>query len=163
MTDPEAEVHYSTITGYNKNDPSTDRGAVELDVLNYFTSNPRMIASMGSQLLKFINISHSSVQDVKYSVNKLGNAYLGVMLPENAMTYEPWVVDENAAILGGHAINVVGYDDPKKLFYIVSWGQVIPMTYDFFLKYCEEAWSLYSEFWIQSTNTHLGDFDHSGV
>ena len=91
MTDNEAEVHYSAITGYVPGKSATDTGAVELDVLKYF-SNIKMISSSPAQLTKFIAVSSMSIEDIKYSVHALGNCYIGVNLPDSAMTFNTWDV-----------------------------------------------------------------------
>ena len=68
-----------------------------------------------------------------------------------------------AKIEGGHCVNIVGYDDPNSLLFIVSWGQAIGMTYNFFKTYAEEAWTLYSTDWVQQNGVDMSQFDHARV
>jgi hypothetical protein len=147
MTDLEALVQYEIIGGYKLGDASTDQGCVELNVLQYFEDHGIMAGSQKINLTKFISVDQNSIQEVKKSVFHLGNCYLGLTLPSNAMQTKLWTIDSTATIEGGHCVNVVGYDDNQSLLYIVSWGTVIPMTYDFFAKYTEESWSLFSNEW----------------
>jgi len=162
MTDLEALAHYSAIVGYDPKNPNTDTGAVELDVLNYF-KNVTMIASQPVQLLRFIAISSLAIDDVRYSIHNLGNCYIGINMPDSAMNFNTWDVVPGAKIIGGHCVNVVGFDHPNQLLFVVSWGQVIPMTYNFFQTYCEEAWSLYSLDWVQAVGASLSTFDHQTI
>lgn len=147
MTDAEAETAYEILGHYIPGDQSTDNGCVELDVLNYFKNHGIMAASQNYKLTKFLATPARSLSQIKASIFHLGNCYFGYNLPDNALQTTLWTVDPNAQIAGGHAINAVGYDDSKSLLYVVSWGTVVPVTYDFHQRYCEEAWSLYSTDW----------------
>src|ERR1700722_5474583 len=159
MSDDEAKAHYSAITGYVDGDDSTDNGAVELNVLNYFKT-AKMIHSTPCNLTKFISIDYTDIEQVKYSTANLGNCYIGVNLPQSALQTNLWDVVAGSPIEGGHCVNIVGYDDPNQLLYIVSWGTVVPMTYRFFQTYCEESWSLYSLDWITQSGVGVTHFDH---
>lgn len=147
MTDPEAEEAYEIIGGYIPGNASTDNGCVEVDVLKYFKNHGILAAGKLHKISNYLFVSPKNLNQVKQSIYHLGNCYFGYNLPSNAMQTTLWSVDPNAQIEGGHAINAVGYDDEKKLLYIVSWGEVVPVTYDFHQTYCEEAWSLYSTDW----------------
>ena len=148
MTDLEAKVQYEICGNYVDGDPSTDNGCVELDVLNYFQGHGIMAASQIVNLSKFVSVTPTDLVQIKQAIYHLGNCYLGYNLPNNAIQTNLWTIDPNAQIAGGHAVNAVGYDDTQNLLYVVSWGCVVPVTYDFHNKYCEEAWSLYSNDWM---------------
>jgi hypothetical protein len=148
MTDSEAQVQYEILGHYVPGDDKTDNGCVELDVLNYFQNHGIMAASQIVKLDKFLSVPATDLNQVKSAIHHLGNCYFGYNLPSNALQTNLWNIDTTATIEGGHAINAVGYDDSQNLLYIVSWGEVIPVTYDFHQKYCEEAWSLYSDVWV---------------
>lgn len=166
MTDAEALDHYKAITGFDGNmtiNPNpTDTGAVELNVLQYF-SQIRMVASQPFQLSKFINIQTLDIEEICYSIQNLGNCYFGVNLPSNALSVQTWDVVPGTKVVGGHCINGVGFDKPNQLIYIVSWGQVIPVTFRFMQAYLEEAWTLYSPDWLIQTGIQLHNFDHQTI
>lgn len=147
MTDLEALVQYEILGGYKLGDITTDNGCVEVSVLQYFQDHGIMAGSQKINLTKFISVDHTAIGEIKKSVFHLGNCYIGLQLPSNAIQTQLWTVDKTATNEGGHCVNVVGYDDNQNLFYIVSWGTVIPMTYDFFTTYVDESWSLYSNEW----------------
>lgn len=150
MTDQEALVQYEICGNYDPKNPATDQGCVELNVLNYFQSHGIMAGSNLLALSNFVNVQHDDLNQIKSSIVNLGNCYLGYNLPSNALQTVLWSVDPTSTIEGGHCINAVGFDDSQSLLYVVSWGEVIPVTYDFHIKYCEEAWSLYNQEWINA-------------
>jgi hypothetical protein len=146
MTDLEAEVQYQILGQYVPGDANTDNGCVELDVLNYFKTHGIMAGSQIVHLNRFLSVPHNDLQQIKSAIHHLGNCYFGYELPSNAASQTNlWDIDLSAQIEGGHAINAIGYDDNQQLLYVVSWGEVVPVTYDFHQKYCEESWSLYSD------------------
>lgn len=148
MTDLEAEVFYQINGHYIPGDASTDNGCILLDVLNYFQGHGMMAASQNYKVNKFLSVERNDLTQIKSSVFHLGNCYLGLNFPSNALQTNLWTIDPNATAAGGHCVNVVGFDDTQNLLYVVSWGTIVPMTYDFFIKYCDEAWSLYSDDWV---------------
>lgn len=151
MTDLEANTFYQIIGGYIPGNTATDNGCVELDVLNYFNTNGIMAASQLIKIDKFLSLTPSNIEQIKASVFHLGNCYIGLNLPQSALQTTSWDVVPNSPVAGGHAVCVVGYDDTKQVLYIVSWGCVIPMSYQFLTTYCDESWSLYSTDWINKT------------
>ena len=85
-------------------------------------------------------------EEVKLAVYYFSAVGIGIQFPASAMDQfnnkEPWSVVASSSIEGGHYIPIIGYDD--KYLYCVTWGQIQPMTYDFFSKYCDEAWCIFS-------------------
>jgi hypothetical protein len=156
MTDLEAQVQYEILGGYdpkqtkaNGSNP-TDQGCIELNVLQYFQTHGIMAGSKLHPLIKFVNVPTINLDQIKSSIINLGNCYLGYNLPTNAIQTTLWDIDPTATIEGGHCVNAVGFDDSLNLLYVVSWGTIVPVTYNFHNKYCEEAWSLYNQAWIDA-------------
>lgn len=162
MTDDQALADYEVCGNYDPANPATDGGCVCLDVLKYF-SQPRAIGNTQKTLTKFVSVPLNNIEQLKFSIHALGNCYLGINLPTNAETLDTWDVVKGSPIAGGHCVTCVGYDDPNSLIYLVTWGAVIGMTYNFYNTYVEEAWSLYSADWILNSGAHLGVFDHARV
>jgi hypothetical protein len=99
---------------------------------------------------------------VPQAVYLFGGCYIGVLLPKYAMKPSqpghPPTADGNAdwdltaAELaakgtladsdpkGGHCVCVVGYDTQG--LQIVTWGRLARMSWDFFMRYCDEAWAV---------------------
>jgi hypothetical protein len=141
-------------------DPKTganDDGAVELFVLREARKNGMRASGtdQGQDLMKLIAFAAVDVHNpvmVKLATYLFGGLYLGIDLPVTASRQQsvnqPWDdtgdqgPDGQPGGWGGHAVNVVGYDDANQMFSIVTWGKVQQMTYRFFARYVEEAWAL---------------------
>lgn len=161
-TDQNAIDIYSAVTGYNPADPNTDNGAAELDVLNY----ARKIGFLGHSLLAFASIEISVIAQIKYAIYLFGGAYIGVELPLSVQGATSWEVPPsgtagNGAVgsWGGHAVIVVGYDDAKQEFTVITWGQPLQMSYAFFSAYCEEAYALLSADFASGAKPSPSGFD----
>lgn len=66
----------------------------------------------------------------------------GLFLPLSAYTQwgagQPWSFVPGSPIVGGHAILAIGFDNDY--VYCVTWGKVIPVTWEFFRVYVFEAY-----------------------
>ena len=70
---------YERWCGYDPNDPNTDQGGVELDVLNLW----RQQGISGHKLLSYAAIDRTNYRHVQYAINEF-NVYIGVELPVSA-------------------------------------------------------------------------------
>jgi hypothetical protein len=146
---------YEVVGGYNPADPSTDRGAVILDVLNYWRKtgiDKHKVMAFAELELK----NHSQVEDAVYL---FGNCYIGVQLPVSAQNQTVWAVPPGGPTgqgapgsWGGHAIPIVAYD--TRGLTVVTWGALKRMTWSFLDTYCDEGYAVLSQDWINST-THV--------
>jgi hypothetical protein len=140
---------YSKITGYTPGKPDTDNGAIVMDVLNYWRKN----SVEGHSIEAYAYLNTKDIKDAKDSVFYFGNAYLGVSLPISAQDQEIWDVPCLGArgkgakgSWGGHAIPAVAYD--PNYIYVITWGKIKKMTWDFYTTYCDEAYALLSTSWV---------------
>ncbi len=134
---------YEKVTGYNPNEPNTDNGAVEIDVLNYWRSNP----IDNNQLYAYVSINPKDIEEIKQAIYYFNGAYIGVELPLSVQDEPEWkfqnLEGNNApGSWGGHAIPLVAYDDST--FTCITWGAFLKMDYNFLTNYCEEAYALLS-------------------
>jgi hypothetical protein len=143
-TDDQILAAYAAGSGYNPDDPSTDQGAVELDVLKYWRNTGiagRIIGAYAS--IRPYNDSH-----VKAAIHLFGGLYIGVSLPVTAQDQDIWDVvpgdppDARPGSWGGHAVNVTGYDLTG--LDVVTWGAVKRMTWAFWGRYVDEVWGIIS-------------------
>lgn len=146
----QALAAYTAVTGFNKNDPSTDNGAQISDGLNYL----RKTGMAGVQIAAYGQVSVSAIAKVKLAVYQFGAVSIGFNFPAVAMDQfnngDPWdVVQDDGGIEGGHCVIVVGYD--ATYLYVYTWGAVQKMTYAFWNKYVEEAWPVISQAWVRAT------------
>jgi hypothetical protein len=156
---------YSAITGYNPSDPSTDQGAVELDVLNHWRSH----GFAGEQLAAYVAVSPRNHGHVRLALDLFGGVYVGLALPESAQRMNVWSVpaagthpgtpwgDGTPGSWGGHAVAVLAYD--RLGLTCVTWGSLKRMTWSFWDTYCDEAYALLAPDWINAVGRAPSGFD----
>lgn len=143
---------YEAWDGYNPNDPSTDRGGIELDVLTDWKANPLA----GHALLGFADPNVSNLQEIRQAINLFGGVYIGVSLPLTAQHQDIWDVapdpgdgSTQAGSWGGHCVFVCAYD--AEGFTCITWGRLKKLTISFWSAYVDEAHALLSSDWIAVT------------
>jgi hypothetical protein len=104
ITDDDVIARYSKVDGYNPADPSTDRGGIELDVLNDWRHDP----FNGAQLLAFAAIDVHDLALLRYAVQMLGAVYVGLELPTSAQAQTGGLWDTAPGMVpgswGGHCL-----------------------------------------------------------
>lgn len=142
---------YSAITGYDPVTGLNDNGAVILDVLNYWRR--RGIAR--HQILAYVGLEPGNHIELKDAVAIFGSCYLGLALPISAQHQAVWAVPPGGRIgtgapgsWGGHAVPVVAYD--IRGLTVVTWGELKRMTWTFLDAYCDEAYAVLSNDWINT-------------
>jgi hypothetical protein len=150
LTDNEILDEYSKITGYDSADPTTDKGADLLSVLKYWQKT----GIAGQQIGAFAEILPPDVETLRWAIDKLGLAYVGLQL--SAATAAPKTGDTkpnftaprqwwNPATwqnpLYGHCVIYTGFHSDKT-FTCVSWGKVMTVTEEFHKAYCDEAYAI---------------------
>jgi hypothetical protein len=138
---------YEAVSGYTPSDSSTDRGAVELDVLRYW----RKTGIEGDRITAFGAVDVHDHTHVKQACWLFGGLYIGLALPLTAQSQDVWhcaglsSAAAQPGSWGGHAVNVVGYSRTRVT--VVTWGQVKQMTWGFWSRYCDEAYAVLSTDW----------------
>ncbi len=157
-TEPDSNVLalYEQTCGYKPNDPSTDNGGVEQEVLSYIlkTGAPVGDGSKRHKIAAFVEIDPKNIDDVRAAIYSCGLVYIGFNVPGFLMASGPpqtWDVSDSGdqSIVGGHAVIVAGYDEHGLI--LVSWGQVFRMSFAFWAKYVDEAYALADSDWIKAT------------
>lgn len=150
-TPPDSDIvtAYSAVSGYIPGQPSTDNGAFMIDVLNYW----RKTGISGHKIHAYNQVNVASSIQVRAALYLFGGLYVGVQLPESAMNAtesgQCWSDTTDTNIIGGHAFNIVALD-PWTVS-CITWGQVQMMTWAWLAKYCDEAYAIISNDWIEST------------
>jgi hypothetical protein len=148
-SDEVVDDYYGRWCGYVEGDPSTDRGGIEVDVLDKW----RKEGFNGHKLVAYADPAISNVKLVKQSIATLGNCYIGVALPITAADQEVWDVvpgggyDTQPGSWGLHAVAVVRYDALGP--WCITWGKLQHMTWAWWLKYVDEAHTLFVEDFIE--------------
>lgn len=155
--DADVLAAYSAISGYNPGDANSDQGADELSVLNYW----RQTGIACRRIYSFATVNVSNLAEVRAAVALFGGLYIGVQLPQSAMDAvdagAPWINVSDQNILGGHAVPIVAYDTNGLT--CITWGKPQRMTWDWFAKYCDEAYVVLSPDWIANSGQAPSGFD----
>jgi hypothetical protein len=158
VADSVVESFYEKWDGYNPSDPSTDRGGIELDVLNDWHNE----AFDGHSLLAFADPVFSNLVEIRQSITLFGGVYIGVALPLTAQTQDVWDVGKGAGAKkgswGGHCVFVPKYD--ANSFTCITWGGLKTMTVAFWKKYVDEAHTLLGQNWLTEKGSPDG-FDEN--
>lgn len=148
-TDKQVVAAYSAITGYNPQSGANDNGAIEIDVLNFW----RQSGIAGHKIGAYVALEPSNHNHIMDSVYIFEGCYIGLQLPNSAkpqvQNHQPWSVppggptgDGKPGSWGGHAVPVVAYD--ARGVTVVTWGALQRMTWSFWETYCDEAYAILS-------------------
>lgn len=163
-TDDQILAAYSAVSGYVPGDSSTDVGCVELDVLNYWRGTGIASHKIGA----FVALEPQNQQHVQAGVWLFGGVYIGLSLPLSAQNQQVWsapvapwlshlLPQYQPGSWGGHAVYVVDYDQHGLT--CVTWGALQRMTWSFLNTYCDEAWGIVSQDWIEGSGQAPNGFD----
>jgi len=162
--DADIVAAYSAITGYDPNDPNTDQGANEIDVLNYF----RNTGIAGHKIGAYFACEPANIDHVKIGCDLGVGVYIGLALPLSAQTQAVWSVPIGGArgrgapgSWGGHAVPVVAYDAHGLT--VVTWGQLKRMSWRFWQDYCEEAYVIASTDYLDGSGKAPAGIDWAAL
>lgn len=115
-----------------------DCGCAELDVLDYWKSNP----VAGEQILSYASIDKSNSEHIKQSVMLFGGVYIGIQVPVSMQDdFEAGrVMQVGPLTQDGHAVYISGYD--AETVSILTWGGMLKMTWACFFDCCDEAYAI---------------------
>lgn len=168
LTTPEVLENYSAVTGFNPNDPNSDRGTILLDMLNHWRRAGLVRPGQTKDYLTaFGAISPKDVTTIKRSICYLGGVLAGVQVPEGFMNLglgETWDITKISGTdldpVGGHAIALTGFN-PSGVFFS-TWGQRTFMPWRTFMAIADESYSLLSrQNWVDvnGSSPKNEDFD----
>jgi hypothetical protein len=150
VTDQDVLDAYQAVSGYVPGDPSTDQGAVMQDVLGYW----RKTGVGGHKILAFAQVDVANLAEVYAALYLFGHVYVGVNLPNAAVTQfdkgQPWTVaTDDGGEAGGHCINL-GWRNGTTMK-AITWGRVQGLDEAWWQRYAEEAWVVADQDWITKT------------
>lgn len=155
ISDGDVLEAYRAVSGYVPGDPSTDTGAVMQDVLDFW----RKTGIGGHRILAFAEVDIRRAAQVEAALYLFGHVYLGLVVPASAEDQfaagQPWdLVRNDGGILGGHAVNLGGWDASMPghvRLEVVTWGRRQQMTSAFWRQYVQEAWVVADQEWVNAT------------
>jgi hypothetical protein len=163
IPDSEIVAEYSRDCGYVAGDPSTDNGGVEIDVLNAWRQLGIGVGGV-EKLTAYVAVSPDDQIHTKLAVQLFGGAYIGLALPINAQGQNEWDLigdgqtgDSTPGSWGGHAVFVLAYNTKGPV--VITWGQLVQMTWSFWAAYVDEAYALLSPDFINAKGTSASGFD----
>lgn len=123
------------------NPPPPDAGCDMLTVLRYW----RKAGLAHHKVLAFTSLVLQDQIQAKQALDMFGSVYIGVALPDFAVTGNmltvPWVVPPSGAVgsaapnqQNGHGIPAFAYDADN--LYVVTWGEVKAMSWPFLCGLC---------------------------
>jgi hypothetical protein len=164
-TQPDTQVldAYEQFCGFVPSDPNTDQGCVEQDFLkDWMTVGLPLANGTRDKLLAFFELDPRNLADVRDAIWQCGVVLLGIQVPAYIMNGDTvpatWGLEPHAdqTIVGGHAIVLPSYYNTGA-FGLISWGSYYRMTPGFLLRFCDEAYALVDQTWIEKTGkTPLG-------
>jgi hypothetical protein len=160
VTDADVLAAYSAVTGFRAEDPSTDNGAYELDVLNHMRQ-----VGMGHErdgtahtIGAFAAVDWTDRHEFCEAHYVFGGLKVCAGLPLSAQRQEIWDVTEGPSARwgswGGHSTYCVGYDRDGILLY--TWGEEKRATWAWVDRYVDEAYLVVSEDYFKGARTPQG-------
>lgn len=160
LTDAQVLAAYEAVGGYVPGNPSTDNGCAMLDALNYW----RNTGMGGHQIAGYVSVNPRLLTEVKQAISLFGNCYVGVQLPVSAQNQTFWSVpaegltgDGAPGSWGGHCVPLVAYG--PSTFCCVTWGALLRMSHTFLLDYCDEAYAIVTQDWIDAKGKSPSGFN----
>jgi len=137
---------YAAVTGFRKNDPSTDQGTNVRDAMKYRQSTGIVDASGARHRIgAYVSIDVEDIDSMLEAIYLFGCIGIGVRFPNSAMDQfnagKPWSVVRRSRVEGGHYVPLVAKRD---MLMCVTWGKLQPVTDSFIQTYCDEAWAFIS-------------------
>ncbi len=128
---------------YNATKLPGQDGAVIETVLAYWKSN----LLGGVEILGYAPITVSNVDQIKSAISLFGGCYVGIEMPASGesqfsaqVPWNPTGSPEDKAILGGHCVNLIGYNEYGFIF--VTWGRLYLMSYAWWAEFGFEAYAI---------------------
>jgi hypothetical protein len=148
-----------------------DAGASMLSVLKYW----RKTGIGADKITAFAQLEPQNLIQAEDAINIFGNLYIGLALPNFAVPPDtdfltiPWVVPPGGLIGdaapnqdNGHCVPAVGYD--QRQLYVVTWGALKTMSWQFYNAYADEAFAVLSPDWINmKVGTSPSGFDMAAL
>lgn len=140
---------YQAISGWNGivNDPS-DQGAAITDVLAYWQAT----GIADHKILAWASIDVTNLANIKSAVALFGGVDIGFNVSQTAMNEfsagQPWNDTSDTNYIGGHSIPIMGYGGLGCT--AITWGQRQQMSWAFFQKYCDEAYGIITQDWLNA-------------
>jgi hypothetical protein len=139
---------YSAITGYNPNDPNTDRGSDIVEVADYWRTKGFVDADKKVHKIDaYVGLEPGNLQELWIATWLFEGVGIGVEFPEewqtDFITGQPWDAIKDPNIAGGHYIWGTGRVNGN--MNIVTWGKNQLLTPAGYEQFSDEALVYFDE------------------
>lgn len=150
---PEALLMYHDVTGFNEDDPDTDQGTDMESAAKWRRKTGILDTnSKRHKIGAYLDIQVGNKPELKQAIYLFSAIGIGINFPASAMKQfnagKPWTVVKGSSIEGGHYVPAVGYD--AEYVYVITWGKVQKMSWDFFVEYNDESIAYLTEEFLRS-------------
>lgn len=175
LTVPDADIlaAYEAVTGmegaaYDPQSGANDNGVNALDAIKYW----RAAGIGGHRAGAFASVQPDSAQEFQEAIFLTGGLYLGLALPlATQQMGATWDVPRHIPFFrrrlwepgswGGHAVAGLAYD--AQGVKIVTWGEIVNVTWAYLAAYCQEAFAIVSPDWLTDANKTPSGFDAASL
>jgi hypothetical protein len=161
LTDDDVLAAYAAVTGFRPDDPSTDNGAYELDVLNFMRKTGMGREKDGSPhtIGAFAAVDWRNHDEFEAAHYAFGGLKVCAALPRTAQpqTGGVWKVEGNPkhdpasrpGSWGGHSMYSFAYNRTGPVVW--TWGNEQQMTWEWADTYVDECYALISEDYLRGS------------
>lgn len=155
---------YSTLTGYNPNDPYSDNGTNMKYAAGYWRNTGITdLNGRNHKIEAYLSFDPSNITELYQALYLFGAVDIGFQFPASAMDQfrqnKPWTVVEGSPIVGGHDVCIVA---KRSALQCITWGKMQPMTAEFYGKYNDESFVYVSKDQLIHNKSREG-FDSEGL
>lgn len=162
LNDDDILVAHAKLTGDHLGDPVS-----MLSALKFW----RKTGIGNHRIHSYMSAGHAKTDTLQGVIFLFGAAYIGLDLPDFTMSGDaaqilatPWEIPANASPeatapqeKNGHCVAAIGYDENS--IYVVTWGTLKSMSWDFFTRYTDEVYAVLSTDWVLQDKQSPSGFD----
>lgn len=128
---------------------------------------------IGSHLIhSYVSAGRAKAEVLRAVIYLFGGAYIGLDLPNFSLKGKtgaeilatPWTipgpdsgVDADPRLENGHCVAAIAYDEAA--IYVVTWGRLKSMSWEFFTRYTDEVYAVLSTDWVEESRKSPSGFD----
>lgn len=135
---------YTAITGFNPNDPSTDKGTAITDLLNYWQTT----GIQGHFIKGWVSVPLNAAA-INAAIDLFGGLLIGTAVTQSMEDQfnagQPWNTPFSGDVLGGHGIPILGYGSEGRT--CITWAKRQQMDLNMVSQW-DEAYAVVTDDWI---------------
>jgi hypothetical protein len=146
------------VTEWRSENGNTDNGLYILDSIKKWRSDGWKVAGSQYFIKAFAQIDLKNLKEVRTTIASDIGIMTGFALPDSAMqTFldgKPWIdTSDTRNFENGHCVYICAYDATGPT--CITWGKRQKMSWEFFGKYCDEAYGVIDAHNVRNVNTGM--------